>query len=172
MRLISGTWTKKTFAELDPDPAWQEWNARRSEASAPKGESMVQVQQRIVGALDRLTGEHEGEHVAIISHGDVIKSALMHDLGAPLDRIHQLEVSPASVSIVTAEGGYGKVMLMNETGELISRGKGKRQTSRGKMSGSAATGGKAGQPARCARRKASRFPDRRSPRLSPRQWPS
>ena len=30
-----GTWTKKTFAELDPDPAWQQWNGRRSEASAP-----------------------------------------------------------------------------------------------------------------------------------------
>src|SRR5688572_17283170 len=63
-----GQWTRKTFEELEPDPAWKTWNAQRSEATAPGGESMVSVQQRIVGTLDRLAEEHQGEHVAVISH--------------------------------------------------------------------------------------------------------
>lgn len=113
-----GSWTRKSFEELEPDPAWKEWNTNRATASAAEGESMVHVQERIVRALDHLAEQHVGEHVAIISHGDVIKSALLHYLGAPLDRIHQLEVSPASISILTAEGGWGRITLLNDVGDL------------------------------------------------------
>ena len=113
-----GDWTRKTFEELEPNPEWQEWNARRGAATATGGESMLQVQERVVEALDHLSQEHAGEHVAIISHGDVIKAALLHYLGTPLDRIHQLEVSPASVTTLTVEGGWGRILLLNDTGEL------------------------------------------------------
>jgi probable phosphoglycerate mutase len=112
-----GSWTRKTFEELEPDAAWKEWNTNRGTATATEGESMVHVQERIVHALDRLSREHPGEHVAVISHGDVIKAALLHYLGTPLDRIHQLEVSPASISILTVEDGYGRITLLNDVGE-------------------------------------------------------
>lgn len=118
-----GDWTRKTFAELEIVPEWQEWNARRSTASASGGESMLHVQERIVQALDHLSEVHAGEHVAIISHGDVIKAALLHYLGTPLDRIHQIEVSPASVTMLAVEAGYGRITLMNDSGELAPKEK-------------------------------------------------
>ena len=77
---------------------------------------MQEVQDRIVGALSALSVEHRDEHVAIVSHGDVIKAALMHYLGMPLDCIHRFEISPASVSVVAVRDSYAQVMLMNDTG--------------------------------------------------------
>ena len=84
---------------------------------------MLQVQERVVQALDHLSQEHAGEHIAIISHGDVIKAALLHYLGTPLDRIHQLEISPASVTTLSVEGGWGRILLLNDTGELHPKDK-------------------------------------------------
>lgn len=113
-----GEWTRKSFAELDPIPAWQLWNSNRSQARCPSGESMQEVQQRIVRTLQELSAAHRGEHVAVISHGDVIKAALMYYLGIPLDHILRLEISPASVSVLTLDGEAAQVTLVNDTGEF------------------------------------------------------
>ena len=118
-----GEWTRKTFEELEPNPEWQEWNTRRGAASATGGESMLRVQERVVQTLNHLSQEHADEHIAVISHGDVIKEALLQYLGTPLDRIHQLEVSPASVTILSVEGGWGRITLLNDTGELPPKDK-------------------------------------------------
>lgn len=115
-----GDWTRKTFSELDPTPEWQLWNTERSRTRPPGGESMVEVQQRMVKALEQLNTEHGDEHVALISHGDVIKSALMHYLGMSLDHFLRLEISAASVSILVFHGDYAQVTLVNEIGELSS----------------------------------------------------
>lgn len=113
-----GEWTRKTFPEIDPLPEWQKWNAERSRARCPGGESMQEVQDRVVRGLNALSVEHHDEYVAVVSHGDVIKAALMHYLGIPLDCIHQFEISPASVSIVAVNSSYAQVMRMNDTGSL------------------------------------------------------
>lgn len=55
-----GDWTRRTFAELEPLPEWQRWNSARSEARAPGGESMGEVQSRVVAAIERLARLHEG----------------------------------------------------------------------------------------------------------------
>ena len=78
---------------------------------------MHEAQQRVVQALGELSQHHQGEHIAIVSHGDVIKAALMHYLRIPLDHILQFEISPASVSVVTLHGPYSQVIVMNDTGE-------------------------------------------------------
>ena len=41
-----GEWTGCTFDQLRVDPRWKSWNAARSTAFIPSGESMVEVQQR------------------------------------------------------------------------------------------------------------------------------
>jgi broad specificity phosphatase PhoE len=59
--------------------------------------------------------------VALVSHADVIKAALLGVLHLSLDEYHRFEISPASVSVVAQEGGYGRVLLMNGNGgELTS----------------------------------------------------
>jgi broad specificity phosphatase PhoE len=115
-----GDWTGKPFDKLAPDTRWQQWNVFRSLARAPSGESMIEVQARFTGFLASLSREWPGETVAIFSHGDPIRSALMFYLGMPLDFVHRLEISPASISIVTIGPGGPQVVCANVTEDLTS----------------------------------------------------
>lgn len=56
--------------------------------------------------------------VALFSHGDVIKAALMQVLGISLDHVLRLEISPASLSVLLHGGGGAQVALVNDTGEF------------------------------------------------------
>lgn len=86
----------------------------RGTARAPEGETMREVQCRATSALTALGMAHPGECIAVVSHGDVIKAALMHWLTMPLDAHARFEISPASISAVALWPGGGKVLSMNE----------------------------------------------------------
>lgn len=113
-----GTWSGKRFAELHGDPAWDLWNRARSHGrptpGESPGESMAEAQLRIAALLDRLRRAHPGGTLALVSHGDIIKAALAHAMGLPLDFYGRFEISPASRSVVIA-GDWGlKVHSINE----------------------------------------------------------
>jgi broad specificity phosphatase PhoE len=108
-----GDWTGRKFAALDQDQEWRRFNGARSIVRAPRGELMLEVQQRMVTALIDLSAEYPGAAVAVVSHGDVIRAALMFFLGIPLDFVHRLEISPASISIVTLDGWTPTVQQVN-----------------------------------------------------------
>jgi broad specificity phosphatase PhoE len=108
-----GDWTGRTFTALEQDPEWRRFNAARSVVRAPRGELMLEVQQRVVSTLIDLAAEHPDGAVAVVSHGDVIRAALMFFLGSPLDFVHRLEISPASISVVTLDGWTPIVRQVN-----------------------------------------------------------
>lgn len=105
-----GEWTERSFAELEDDPSWHRWNASRGTARIPGGETMLEVQQRVVNALERVAAAHAGETIAAVSHADVIRAALTLWLGIPLDELLQVEVAPASVHAVRFEGEARRVL--------------------------------------------------------------
>ena len=76
------------------------------------------AQARIVCFMQQLRDTHPGEYVAIVSHSDVLKSAIAYYLGVHLDMFQRIEISPASVSVV-AIADYGPwVLCVNNTNEL------------------------------------------------------
>jgi probable phosphoglycerate mutase len=105
-----GEWTNAEFSTLSRDFQWQRWNRERAISSAPGGESMRGVQQRIVLALENLLSRHEGGDIAVVSHGDVLKAALLWHLGLQLDLIHSIELGPGALSVV--EFGRGTAMFV------------------------------------------------------------
>jgi probable phosphoglycerate mutase len=113
-----GAWAGQRFDALASDPRWERWNSYRSGAPLPDGGLMLQVQARAVAALVELHRLHSEQTVAIVSHSDVIKAALSHYLGAPLDLLQRIEISPASVSILALHEWGAQVMRLNDTGEL------------------------------------------------------
>jgi probable phosphoglycerate mutase len=116
-----GRWTGRRFQELDADPEWQQFNAIRSLVRAPGGELMIEVQHRAVSALLDLAGAFPDASVAVVSHGDVIRAAVMYFLGMPLDMVHRLEVAPASVSTVTLDRNGPVVRRVNaDSGDAAS----------------------------------------------------
>lgn len=112
-----GAWTGRPFGDLVDDPGWTRFHTRRSEARIPGGESMREAQERAVSAAERLCRDHPGETVALVSHGDVIKSVLAHALGADLDHLHRFDIDPASVSTLVREPHGWRVVSMNESPE-------------------------------------------------------
>lgn len=112
-----GDWTGRTLDELRPLDPWKHWNAFRSGARVPGGERMLDIQSRVVHLILDLRARHDGDTVAVVSHGDVIKSAVAYFLGVPLDLFQRIEISLTSVSVVTI-GDYGPwVLSVNNTGD-------------------------------------------------------
>ena len=95
-----GDWQGKDYHELEHDPRWGRFNTFRSGTKAPGGESMLETQARMTGALFALASRHAGEMIAVFSHADAIKSAIACMLGIPLDFHLRLEILPASVTTV------------------------------------------------------------------------
>jgi broad specificity phosphatase PhoE len=113
-----GEWMGTPFENLMKDEQWKLYNRCRSLNCAPGGEFMLEVQLRAWKALERAIARQRDTQeatVAVVSHGDVVRGLLMLFLGVPLDHIHRLEISTASVSEVILGNAYPQVMSMNQT---------------------------------------------------------
>jgi probable phosphomutase (TIGR03848 family) len=110
-----GEWTGRTLAELDPLPQWKAFNSYRSGTRVPGGESMAEVVARALAEIGRIVAAHQApaELVAMVSHGDVLRALIGHFLGAPIDLLQRIEISPGSVSVVEIEGPAPQVLLLN-----------------------------------------------------------
>ena len=109
-----GEWTGLTFDDVRKHPRWPEWAAHRSLSCIPGGETMRQVQRRVVEALIEMRAEHPDDAVVVVSHGDVIRAALVFALGMPLDFYGRIEVATASLSTVRIDATGIRVVAINE----------------------------------------------------------
>ncbi|ANL34946.1 MULTISPECIES: histidine phosphatase family protein [Rhizobium] len=109
-----GNWSGKTFEVLNDDPLWRRWNIARSLTRTPGGETMLDVQTRIFGLMETLTSVGNDRRIALVSHADVIKSAVCHVLGLPIDAWPRFDIAPASVTTVAIGDWGAKVMTLNE----------------------------------------------------------
>ena len=113
-----GDWTGCVLDEIADTDEWRRWNSFRSGARVPNGESMLEIQSRIVAAMQRLAAVHVDQNVALVSHGDVIKAAVAYALGVPLDLFQRIEISPASVTVVQIADHGPWVLCVNNIGDL------------------------------------------------------
>lgn len=113
-----GGWTGVSFADLDQDRRWRLFNTFRSGTRTPGGELMVEVQARMVAAVERLRGEHPRGTVALVSHGDPIKTVVAHYAGFPIDHMMRFEISLASVSAIRITDHGPKILCVNSLEKL------------------------------------------------------
>ncbi len=109
-----GEWTGLTFAELEPKPEWQHFNRDRSTAVVPGGETPAGVQRRIIATLSTLSSAHPGETIAAVSHGDVIRNAVLYAAATPLSLWHRFDISPASITALVFTDGEPRLLTVNE----------------------------------------------------------
>ena len=96
-----GSWDGLTFAEVaERDPAGLEAWLGSLEVAPGGGESFRAVEERVVAALGRVIEQYAGKTVAVVSHVTPIKTVVAHALGAPLESVFRMELTPASVSVV------------------------------------------------------------------------
>jgi broad specificity phosphatase PhoE len=118
IELDFGEWTGLTFDAVRTDERWQLWSTCRSIATVPGGESMRQVQERAVKALFEIRQAHRDGTALIVSHGDVIRAALLFALGMPLDFYWRIEVGLASLSTIHIDDKGIRVLAVNERPRL------------------------------------------------------
>ncbi|MHB0989515.1 MAG: histidine phosphatase family protein [Bellilinea sp.] len=119
-----GNWQGRTYKQLGRLKLWKALLEKPSQIRFPGGETMVEVQQRVVADLDTLArewlttdgdGKAEEQLIAVVAHADVIRLALAHYLNMALDDFQRLTISPASLSIVQSDGsGRSKVICINQ----------------------------------------------------------
>jgi len=115
LELDFGDWSGRTIEELATRAAFQRFNSFRSCARVPGGESMLQAQARMVAGLDALRARHADAQVAVVGHGDMIKAAVAHYAGIPLDLFQRIEISPASISVVELDEATVRIVVVNDT---------------------------------------------------------
>ena len=117
-----GDWAGRKLSELSLEPMWKDIQTRPSSVRFPRGESMREMQERAVAALERWTQTAQSLF-AICSHGDVIKSMVAYCIGLPLDSFQALHVSPASVTVVRKSGeGWSLLTLNQSVGDDVVKG--------------------------------------------------
>jgi len=96
-----GVWEGLTFAEVQAQwpQEMTDWLAS-PEVAPPKGESFVQVGERVRHALRRLVEAYPAETVVVVSHVSPIKLLLRDALAAGDGFLHRLFLDPAGISVV------------------------------------------------------------------------
>jgi probable phosphoglycerate mutase len=115
-----GDWTGRALKELREEDLWPVVQVYPGGARFPGGESMREVQARMVAELDAIRDAHPGETVAVVSHSDPIKMAVAHYLGLPLDLFQRLTISPASVTAFSFTRFGPRLVCLNATETLPS----------------------------------------------------
>jgi probable phosphoglycerate mutase len=107
-----GQFEGQTWVELEA--AWpvetQAWRKRLPDFAPPGGESLLQLQARVVAAVDELAARHPGEQVLMVAHGGVLdilyRAATRLGLQAPRSwelpntAINRLLWTPEGLSLV------------------------------------------------------------------------
>ena len=112
-----GSWDGMTFVEVSEVYAdeLQTWFGSLDHAPGG-GESFRTVEKRVLEALDRTLATYSGKTVVLVSHVTPIKTLVAHALEAPLTSLYRLELTPASVTVLSyfvgGENGDERVASM------------------------------------------------------------
>ena len=115
-----GSWDGMTFAEVrdrrpDEIDAW----LGNLDVAPGGGETFREVEKRVEDALSRVVETYVGKTVVVVSHVTPIKILVAHAVDAPLSAVFRMELSTASVSVVSffgepsSDGIRGSMRLYN-----------------------------------------------------------
>jgi probable phosphoglycerate mutase len=97
-----GTWDGLTFAEVaERDREGLDGWVGSLETPPPGGESFREVEERVLSGLDALIASYPGQSVLVVSHVTPIKALVARAIGAPLESVFRMELSPASVTVLS-----------------------------------------------------------------------
>jgi len=113
-----GEWEGMTFEELQARDDWNQYNASRIHHPPPGGESIQDVQARMIRGIEYASAQHPGTLLAIVSHADPLRAVVAHYLGLSLDHLSRFEISPASVTAIEVAEFGPRLVCLNETGLL------------------------------------------------------
>ena len=115
-----GVWEGLTTAEItqrfgpviEPRRKHPEWVAPLG------GETLTEVRERTMRAVEEIVARHQGETVAVVAHGAVIKTVILTALDAPLTSYWRIRQDNGAINVLDLGGDQPRVRLLNETAHL------------------------------------------------------
>jgi probable phosphoglycerate mutase len=114
----AGEWTGRKIDELRDTDTWKAIQTSPVGVKLPGGESIDEVQTRMVAAVERIHAAHPEGVVAVVSHADPLKSLIAHYLKWDLNHFQGIAISPASVSVLGLSDKGAVLLRLNDTGPL------------------------------------------------------
>ena len=110
-----GKWTGREIKKLSKKKSWPVIQFYPTGAGFPGGETMHQMQARMVQEINTLVSQHGGEIIAVVGHADLIKAAVAHYLGVHFDLFQRIVISTASITTISFSPLGPRVLTVNDT---------------------------------------------------------
>lgn len=108
-----GDWEGKHFRDVRTHPMAQKVWQNPSEVVFPNGESLLEVQQRGVQTIEAIHRAHPQSVAVVVSHGDVIRTALAHYLTVPFNEYTKLNLDNGSLSVLELFHDWVRIKAIN-----------------------------------------------------------
>lgn len=118
METDAGEWTGRKIDELKETDTWKAIQSKPIGVKLPGGESIDEVQTRMVAAIETLRQKHPDGLIAIVSHADPLKSVIAHYLNWDLNHFQRIAINPASVTVLHLNENHATLVRLNDTGPL------------------------------------------------------
>lgn len=117
-----GEWEDCTWAELplrDPEK-YHEWQAAPHICVVPGGESVIGSGERMLTGVREIIKAHEGEEIAVVTHGSAIRGALCIAHGYAPEQLGEIGWGDNTcvAKLVFSEDGSVDVVYMNDASHL------------------------------------------------------
>ncbi len=116
-----GKWEGMKFEDINKTyhSDYQKWLNDPYNNSPTEGESFGELTRRTAPVVDEIVAENEdGSSVAVVTHGGVILSLLVHWLHIPLPRWKSIIQRQGAINIAVIDKGYPYISAINYTGHL------------------------------------------------------
>lgn len=113
-----GEWEGRYWNEFDGNPARVNFYRLPQEARPPGGETLGEVQQRAVAAVERTLSRMKAGSAIFVSHADIIRTIVAHYLETDLQTMRHVQIGHASVTALTIKGSSGTLLCLNSLPDL------------------------------------------------------
>jgi broad specificity phosphatase PhoE len=104
-----GAWEGQPIVDLEDDRGFIAWKLDPSAVSAPGGETLATVTDRVVAATAALHSRHPTGSVVLVTHSIVGRALISHLLGSTPTLVPRLKLKTASISVVRLDP-HGNVL--------------------------------------------------------------
>jgi broad specificity phosphatase PhoE len=109
-----GIWEGRLFSDLRKDTNYFRYLKDPFYDPGDGIEPILHVQERTVSFLEKAMAQEKPKaNLVIVSHGDVIRTALSHYLNLPLKEFRRIRIDNGSVSGVELKGGFAEIKGIN-----------------------------------------------------------
>lgn len=117
-----GRFEGKNLGEISSDieDIHQKWKRGEVSLPVPGGESPAEVLERADGRIRLYLKEYQGDNIALVIHGRLIRILLSHWIGLGLQNMEQIAHANCGVNQLSWNGGGFEVIYLNKTDHLVN----------------------------------------------------